>query len=314
MDALSEVLKTVHLESAVCRRIELSAPWGWQMESYDGAVFFVITRGSCWLEADGLEIPLPLAGGDLVVLPRGQRHALRDDPKSPDVEGQDGLVAADEALQAFHLGGSGRSTTLVYGRFHLEEPTVNPLLTALPPLILVRGEEGQAVEWLNTTMQFIAGEMAANRPGAQTVISHLSGIIFIQAVRAYIVNKESCGRCWLRALTDPQIGVALTSIHRHAEKPWTVAALASQVGMSRSAFATQFREIVGEPPLQYLTRWRMHKAGGLLRLGKKPLAEVATLVGYESEAAFSNAFKRWMNQSPGTYRQAARVGCAAKTF
>ncbi len=307
MDALSLVFKTIHLETTSCHRVELSAPWGLRVGSYYGAVFFVVTRGSCWLEAESLETPLPLAGGDLVVLPRGQRHALRDDLKSPDVECQDWLVASDAAMQVFHLGGSGRPTTLVYGRFHLEEPTLNPLLKALPPLILVKGEEGQAVEWLNTTIQFIAGEMAAKRPGAHTVISHLTEILFIQAVRAYIVNKEYCGTCWLRALTDPQIGVALTLIHRYAEKPWTVATLADQVGMSRSAFATEFRELVGEPPLQYLTRWRMHKAAGLLRQGQGNLAELAAQVGYESEAAFSNAFKRWMGKAPGIYRRALRT-------
>ena len=308
MDALSEVLETVHLESVVCRRVELSAPWGLQFGSYDGAVFFVVSRGSCWLEAESVDSSLPLATGDFVVLPRGQKHILRDDPNSFSAAGEDWLLTSDDLTQQISpFKRSGLSTTLIYGRLHLDGLTANPILAVLPPMIVVRGEEEQALPWLSTTLQLIACEMISARPGAHTVISHLAGILFIHAVRVYIANKEQIGRCWLRALTDPHIGRALTLMHRFPEKPWTVASLATDVGISRSAFATEFRELVGEPPLQYLTRWRMHKAAGWLRQGQKTLAEIATLVGYESEAAFSNAFKRWMHQSPGSYRLSARA-------
>ena len=306
MDALSEVLKTLQLENTICWRVELSTPWGLQIADYDGAVFCVVTRGSCWLEAESLEMPLPLVGGDLVVLPCGQKHVLRDEPNSSSIDLEDfSLTNQNEVLR---FGGGGLSTNLVYGRLRFEQLAVHhPLLSALPPLILVRGEEGLAVEWLNMTMQFMSCEMAAQRPGAQTVISHLSGILFIQAVRAYIANKENCSRCWIRALTHPQIGVALGLIHEHCQEPWTVATLAVRVGMSRSAFSAEFAQLVGEPPLKYLTRWRMHRAARLLRLDHTSLAQIATQVGYESEAAFSKAFKRWMDESPGAYRHIMRA-------
>ncbi len=300
MDALSEVLKTVHLENINCRRFELSAPWGVGFSSFDGVAFFAMIRGSCWLEVEGLPALLPLVGGDLVVLPKGQKHALRDEPASSLVEFGSSRGISQECL---HLGSGGLTTSVVHGWFRLEQVAAEPLLTALPRLIVVRGEDKRAVEWLETTMQFIAYETAFVRPGRDTVISYLAGILFVQAVRFYTMSQEFGGRCWLRALTHPDIGVALGLIHQSPDQPWTVALLAERVGMSRSAFAAEFRQLVGEPPLQYLTRWRMHKAASLLRLGQASLAQIAHLVGYESEAAFSKAFKRWMNHSPGSYRQ-----------
>ena len=151
-------------------------------------------------------------------------------------------------------------------------------------------------------MQFMASEMAAARPGAQTVTNHLAGILFVQAVRAYIANEGCSSRCWLSALTHPQVGAALNLIHRHPETLWTIQALAAQVNMSRTAFFVEFRNLVGEPPSKYLTRWRMHRASQFLRAQHMNLGDVAGLTGYESEAAFSKAFKRWTGQSPGAYR------------
>ncbi|MBD2771650.1 AraC family transcriptional regulator [Iningainema tapete] len=312
MDALSEVFRTVHLESTACYRVELSTPWGIQMSAFNGAVFLVVVRGSGWLEVEGIETPMPLVGGDVVFLPKGQRHALRDSPLKPLQEHSNHpMIEFDRLLQSqtdyisnvLHIGGAGLSTTVMYGRFCFTPLRENPLLSALPPLLIVKGEEGRTVEWLDTTLQFMASEMATTRPGAQTVINHLASILLVQAVRAYIANRECGDRCWLKALTDPVIGSALNLIHRYPDRSWTVEELAEQVGISRTTFFTQFRELVGEPPSKYLTRWRMQRASQILRLEHMTLNEVASLVGYESEASFSKAFKQWMGQSPGAYRQ-----------
>lgn len=307
MDALSEVFRAIHLKSTTCYRLELFAPWAVQMKPFDGAIFLVIVRGSSWIEIEGIDTPMPLVGGDLVVLPKGQQHTLRDSltPNCSVIEFDELLrTDSEDALTVLQAGGAGLPTTVMYGRFSFEPLPENPLLSALPPLLVVKGEEGRAVEWLDTTLQFMASEMTIARPGAQVVINHLAGILLVQTVRAYIQNQECRDRCWLRALTDPQIGAAIHLIHRHPEHVWTAEELAEQVGISRTTFFTQFRELVGEPPNKYLTRWRMQRASQILRSQRIPLSAVASSVGYESEASFSKAFKQWMGQSPGAYRQA----------
>jgi AraC-like DNA-binding protein len=312
MDALSEVFRTVHLESTACHRVEFSTPWAIQMSAFSGAVFLAVIRGSSWFEVEGIETPMPLVGGDLVVLPRGQRHTLRDSPAEPLRQpSNQPMIDFDQLIQTqedgttvLHMGGTGLPTTVMYGRFSFTSLPENPLLSALPPLLIVKGEDGRTVEWLETTLQFMASELAVARPGAQTVINHLASILLVQAVRAYIANRECGDRCWLRALTDPAIGAAINLIHRHPDRPWTVEELAEQVGLARTTFFTQFRQLVGEPPSKYLTRWRMQRASQILRLEHMTLSQVASLVGYESEASFSKAFKQWMGRSPGAYRQA----------
>jgi AraC family transcriptional regulator, alkane utilization regulator len=177
---------------------------------------------------------MPLVGGDLVVLPKGQRHALRDSPLEPFHEHSNSMIEFDQLFQTqaedsfnvLHLGGAGLSITVMYGRYSFTPLLENPLLSALPPLLIVKGEARQTVEWLNTTVQFMASELAIACPGAQTVINHLASILLVQAVRAYIANRECGDRCWLRALTAPAIGAALNLIHRHPERAWTAEELA----------------------------------------------------------------------------------------
>ena len=308
MDALSEILATIHLENNICYPLTLCAPWGVHSE-LDGTSFWTVRRGSCWLQTDGLEKPLSLVAGDFILFPRSQEHTLYDTPGS--------LVSKDtnwlsfdshSPLETIKLPGEGLETRLLYGKLALESPIISQLLTPLPPFILIREQEAQATPWLNTTIQFIAAEIPNQNPGSSSVLNHLLFILFVQAIRHYIHSKTECELknaepCWLKALQNSQIGTAIKLIHRYPHKPWTVASLASEVKMSRSGFANTFRELVGEPPLQYLTRWRMQKAAGLLRLGYQTLAEIASEVGYESEAAFSNAFKRWMQISPGAFRR-----------
>lgn len=304
MDALTEVLQTMPLHSCFLGRAELSAPWGIRVDSLPHAAFHVVTRGNCWLDVDNLPQSIPLTSGDLVVIPQGHGHSLRYDLNSPVLMLEEVLaMRPSDSQNVLHFGGGGIATTLVCGYFYFDDWGYNPLLAALSPLILIKGEDGRAVEWLDTTLQFITCETASNRPGAQTVITRLCDVLFIQAVRAFIANLKDCDRSWLRALKDPNIGLAVGLIHRYPETSWTVASLATRVCMSRSAFAANFKNLVGEPPLHYLTRVRMHKAISLLRSSRDNLKQIAQQVGYESEAAFSNAFKRSMGKSPGEYRR-----------
>lgn len=304
MDALTEVLQTMPLHSCFLGRAELSAPWGIRVNSLPHAAFHVVIRGNCWLNVDGLQQPVPLTGGDLVVIPQGHGHSLRHDLNSPVLMLEEVLAMRPSDRQnIIYFGGGGMATTLVCGYFYFEDWGYNPLLAALSPLILIKGEDGRAVEWLDATLQFIACETRSNRPGAETVITRLCDVLFIQSVRAFIANLKDGDRSWLQALKDPNIGLAVGTIHRYPEVSWTVDSLARQVCMSRSAFAASFKSLVGEPPLHYLTRVRMHKAVSLLRSSRDNLKQIAEQVGYESEAAFSNAFKRWHGKSPGEYRR-----------
>jgi AraC-like DNA-binding protein len=315
MDALTEVFKSIHLESTDCYRLELSASWEMSMAAFNGAIFLAVGRGSVWLEVEGMDTQIPLVGGDLVVLTEGQYHVLRDSHSkmlgershNSVIEIEFDRLLQDRAVDrpnVLRIGGGGLSTTVIYGRFYFTPLSENPLLSALPSLLIIKGEDGRNVEWLNTTLQFMASEIAIARPGSEIVVERLANILLVQVVRAYIANRECGDRCWLTALIDPHIGAALNLIHRYPDRSWTIEQLAEQVGVSRTTFFTQFRELVGEPPNKYLTRWRMQRASQFLRLKNTTIAEVANLVGYESEASFSKAFKQWTGRSPGAYRQA----------
>jgi AraC-like DNA-binding protein len=306
VDVLTDVLETIRVSSVCYGRVELGAPWGLQVRAGDAASFHVVLRGNCWLEVEGME-PVALTSGDLFALPHGHAHVLRDSPNTPPMPLGELIEKTPQALgSTLRVEGAGPSSTLVCGCFHFEDRKNNPILSVLPPLVLIRGEDGRAVQWLEPTLQFMACEAASGRPGAKTVISRLADVLFIQIVRAFLASTPENQRGWLRALTEPQIGTALSLIHQNPNHAWTVANLASKVGMSRSTFAGRFVEFVGEPPLHYVTRWRMQKAAALLREGSATLADIADRVGYESEAAFSKAFKRWVGTAPGAYRKAAR--------
>ena len=191
------------------------------------------------------------------------------------------------------------------GTFFFENHESHPLLKVLPTFLHFSaapgktGKDSKVVDWFGTTLDFIVTEAASRRPGAEPIISRLSDILFIQAVRSYAGEVSGERPNWFAAAADPQISEAIANIHRTPQSHWTVERLATLSRMSRSAFANRFTELVGEPPLRYLSRWRMHKAIEMLREGRQTTAEIASLVGYESEAAFSKAFKKWNGQGPG---------------
>lgn len=312
MDVLTDVLKTVHLQSSIHFCPELSAPWGISIPAQpDRAVFYFLSRGSGYLHVNGIAAPVPLAGGDLVMLPQGDAHDLRDRLETPVVpisEVLGGVCASGPGVGVKH-GGGGEKSAIVSGYFIFENRAANHLLSSLPQLIYIPSEEGCTVPWMDATLRFLATESASQVPGAQIVMDRLTDVLFIQIVRAHIARYEKLGKdCRekagvLRALVDPRMGKALEAIHENPEQSWTVASLASKAGMSRTAFAVRFSNVVGIGPLDYVRKWRMLKAGDMLRRGESNLDDVATRVGYESGAAFSKAFKREMGMPPGAYRK-----------
>lgn len=305
VDVLSDVLSTLGLTTRVFCRSELTVPWAMSLPASSFAHFHVVERGACWLRLGEGDDPLALSAGDLVVIPQGRGHLLADSPERPGVPLQRLLEkrASSGGCAVIQHGGGGPRTTLICGSFQVARPGGHPLMQLLPEVLLLRGEDGRAPEWLESTLRFLAAESRSGRPGGAMVMARLTDILFIQALRAWREQHPGERGSWLAALGDPRIGSALAAIHERPHHAWTVAALASRAGMSRSPFAASFAKLVGEPPLSYVFRWRMQRAAGLLRDRSLSLAEVAERVGYDSEAAFHRAFKRATGDAPGAWRR-----------
>ena len=303
-DVLTTVMDAVRLRSRVFCRSELKAPWGMALQRSDYAHFHVIERGGAWLRVEGRE-PVALAGGDLVVVPHGTGHTLADSlaTKSRPLTEMAGRRGSEGGCVVMRGGGAGAETRLVCGSFRFERRDAHPLLELLPPLIHLRPAETPAAEWLEATLRFLSWETRESKPGTETIVSRLTDVVFVQVLRAWIESLPEGQGGWMGALRDRQVGAALALVHRSPERDWTNAALAEAVGMSRSRFAARFTALVGEPPLAYVTRWRLETAAGLLRDSALSLAELAQRVGYDSEAALSKAFRRRFGAPPGAYRR-----------
>jgi AraC-like DNA-binding protein len=300
-------MDAVRLRSRVFCRSELKAPWGMALRASDYAHFHVVERGGAWLRIEGRE-PVALAGGDLVVVPHGAGHTLTDSPATkarPLLELARRASSGGSGCTVMRAGGDGAETRLVCGSFRFERREAHPLLELLPPLIHLRPAEAPAAEWLEATLRFLAWETREARPGTETIVSRLTDVIFVQVLRAWIESLPEGRGGWLGALRDRQVGAALALVHRFPERDWTNAALAEAVGMSRSRFAARFSALVGEPPLAYVTRWRLETAAGFLLDGGLSMGEIAARVGYESEPAFSKAFRRRFGVPPGAWRRRA---------
>jgi AraC-like DNA-binding protein len=317
-DVLSDVLRAVRLTGAVYFDFELSAPWVAEAppasEIADKVMpgaqrvieYHVIARGACWGQAIGGD-PVRLREGDLIVFPQGAAHVLSSAP---------GMRAApDLAMFArrstplplvYELGGGGAERArVVCGFLGCDERPYNPLLAALPPVIHLHGAGPQATSgWLGTLLNIAVGESGSARAGGENILARLSELMFVEVVRRYLATLPPAETGWLAGLRDGVVGQALAAMHGAPAEAWTVERLAREVGLSRSVFAERFMEIMGQPPMQYLALWRMQLASRLLADGGH-VAEVAAAVGYESEAAFSRAFKKLVGQAPATWRKGA---------
>ncbi len=314
MDPLTDVFKTLRVSALVHAKVEATAPWGllhepnvlaaYAIEKKHSplhlANFAMVARGNCWLVVEGMSDPIPLTGGDCFFVAPGGVFSLRDDPRTPAVSFCG--AAPSDGSGNIRCGGGGAPTEIISGLLAFEAITVKPIRQLLPPLILIKADQARTVA-LHTTMQMLAAEMAAPAPGSEVVVNRLAEVLFIQTMRAHIAaGASTCKQGWLRAIFDVQIGSALRAIHEDVNTPWTLERLADAAGMSRSAFAARFKELLGQTPLEYVTDWRMHKALPLLRADRK-LIDIARSVGYESDAAFNKAFKRVLGITPGEYRR-----------
>jgi AraC family transcriptional regulator, alkane utilization regulator len=307
-DPVAQLLGLLRVRSSVYCRSVMRAPWGFGVLARSVAGFHLVTEGSCWLEVDGEDHAAPLNAGDLVILPRGSAHQVRSDPTAS-VRLLDDILAEHPVPDGrLDYGGSGPATTILCGGFVLEEPRLNPLLNRLPPIVKVAGSSGRPVPWLGATIELLTGEMTAAHAGVNTLVSRLSELLLVQVLRTYLAELNGNTPPGLQGFADPQIGKAISLMQERPERPWTLDRLAAAVAMSRAAFAGRFRALTGEPPMRYLTRYRLFKAALDLRRSNHSLTRIAASTGYDSEVTLSKAFRRYFGVAPGSYRKSATNG------
>jgi len=299
----ADLLRGARLRSSVYFLAEFRAPWGVSIADH-GTVFHIVERGRCCLLLKGEAKPISLSAGDLVVVTRGDAHTVSSVPPTPAVNFFD-LVDCKNAAKdrLIRAGGKGPVTRFVCGGMEFENGATNPLLTVLPPLLHVKATEDKGRSWLRLTVEHVLSELDSGDAGATEVVTRLTDILFVQAVRWYFNrNSDTAEVGWLAAVRDHQIGRALALLHASPSEPWTISSLARSVALSRSALAGKFRELLGEPPLRYLTRLRIDAAARRLRSSHDKLSGIAAEAGYESVTAFTRAFRRHMGMTPGEYR------------
>lgn len=331
---LSELLESVQVRSGIFFRLALAAPWGFTLDTdaYHSSLahyygiepavadkglkfgvrrtpFHIVTAGAAWLDVEAVPGRVHLEPGDFIVFPQGHSHSLRDQPETPSkslaeifrthVPG--GLPSPTSEVK---VGNAGMVTRVICGGVRFENVRTNPLLANLPPLIHVKAAQSGDANALRLTVQQIIEELESARPGHEAVLTRLADILFIKAVLNYFEESLTYAKSgWFGALRDAQIGRAILLLHSQPERPWTVEALAGSVSLSRSAFASKFAELVGEPPLRYLTRVRLDKAARRLSQTKDKLVLISSSSGYASREAFTRAFRRQMGMSPEQYRR-----------
>ena len=303
-DPLAEALHFLRMSGAYYCRSELTAEWGLTLPPMPGYLWFhVIASGGGWLEIDETD-PILLQPVNFALVPHGKGHCLRSAPgvPAPDVLELD-LEPISDRYEILRHGQGGAPTTLVCGAVRFDHPAARNLVALLPAVIVVERSSAPQLERMQSTLELMAAEAAELRPGSEAVVTRLADILVIQALRSWIETDPAAQTGWLGALQDRQIGRALSLIHRDPARAWTVGSLARELAMSRSALAARFTELVGEPVMQYVTRWRMQLALDMLRDEGATVAQLASRLGYRSEAAFSRAFKRVIGVAPGAVRR-----------
>jgi AraC-like DNA-binding protein len=307
VDPLADVLELSRVRGALLANVRAAAPWGLELPTSNGASFHAFTSGSAWLRAGG-ESPLQLMPGDLVLFPTGISHRLSSDPggrcRPFDRAMKEELMTPEGNLT---FGVTAAETTFVCAGYDYDLELAEPLLQLLPPVVHVRAHPAESRD-IAAIVQLLAGEVGSRAPGSRAAIARLIDLLLIAAIRRWAESQpDDTTRSWLTALRDPTIATVLALLHSRPNEPWTIESFAREVNVSRATLARRFTDAVGEPPLAYLTRWRMHLAAQRLRHTTESLRAIAHSVGYTSEYAFSRAFSRHRGQPPGRYRRSATV-------
>jgi len=318
MDVLSEVLKVVKLQGAFFYNGEFSSPWSIRAATSQGLVryfapgtdkviiYHLLTEGRAHVRLDD-GTSVHLNAGDIVMLPHGDPHIMENGPPTATVDESEqlGEVLA-QGLKLWRLGGGGQVTKFVCGYMACEPRLSQVFLSGLPPLFKVSIRNDASGRWLENSIRFSVEEAGQARAGGEAVRAKLSEVLFVETLRAYISNLSPEQIGWLAGARDAEVGRALAMMHRNPAHPWTIATLAKEAGVSRSVLAERFRYFLNEPPMAYLTRWRLQLGAQMLSSTSHSVAQIAAEVGYESEAAFNRAFKRESGVPPARFRHNSR--------
>jgi AraC-like DNA-binding protein len=304
-DPLSDVLSALNLRETLIVRTEAGSGWGISFPKGD-ARFHVLEHGDLIATVSGIQKPIHAVAGDLLLFPYGD-HTIADKPtrKAPDLA----VVLKkgwDAEAQMLRVGAGKPHTRVICGAFQLDPSGRDALLSVLPPVLHIQGKSGRPAGHLDLVMQIFLTEVHGRAAGSALCAARLVDLILVLAIRDWLAKEPANVGGWLGAMRDPHVGAALSKLHEDPAYPWTVSELSERVGLSRSPLSARFTALVGEPPLRYLTRWRMHVASQLLRRGLT-VREAAERVGYESEAAFSRTFKRYLGKAPVKYRARSRT-------
>jgi AraC-like DNA-binding protein len=299
MDALSTILEATRLKSVVYSKFPLEAPWGLDIVQDENSQFWRLVSGSCTVGSPDGRI-IEMAEGDLVFVPNGSAHWLGDKATSLRMPSPEFVKARRAGVPVFNSG--GEVTTLIAGHFEFDYQPLHPFLKDLPPIIHIRQYVTENQLLLKQVTQLMLEELNNERPGSSVMLKNLSEIMFINIIRAHL-EQGGPGSGFLSALNDPRISKALKLMQDSPQNNWTLESLASEIGMSRSVFFNQFKKLVHETPLSYLTNWRIRQAQKLLMTDNSNISQIAVNVGYQSEAAFNRIFKSKTGQTPAVYRR-----------
>lgn len=296
MDPLSDIISFLRLRSYLVGGFEAGGMWSIGFDDHEAIKCYAVTAGACWISVEGAGEPVFLQKGDCFILPRGRPFQIASDLGLPPEDWRRYFLGAEEGALVKLNDGNG--VTVLGGHFALDGPQAEILLGMLPPIVHLQGETDR--ETLRWAFERMRQELTDLKPGGVLIAQQLACMIFIQALRLFLNGNTGIG--WLFALSDKRVGAAIKAIHREPSRRWTVETLAAEAGMSRASFAARFRQLVGESPIEYLTRWRMLLAGRSLEHGE-PIGTIAHALGYESESAFRTAFKRVTGNTPRRHAQ-----------
>jgi AraC-like DNA-binding protein len=314
MDALSQTLRVVHLIGAMFLQARFTAPWCYQSPRADVAapllepqaerviIFHLITEGECFVEMPEGP-PVLLMAGDVVLFPHGDAHRMGSQPGLPPAKGAGLSEVLSRRPRALAYGGGGAATKLVCGYLACDDRLARLLLSGLPPLLRVNVRGSPAGLWLEASVRYALAEARSPRPGGEGVLAKLAEVLFIEALRLAMRDPARPSDGWLAGVGDRVVGAALAALHERPAKAWTLDELAHAAHSSRSVLAERFQALVGQSPMQYLTKWRMLLATNLLRRSNVPLARIAEEVGYQNDTAFSRAFRREFGVPPAAWRK-----------
>jgi AraC-like DNA-binding protein len=315
MDVLSEVLRAVKLDGAFFYNGEFSAPWGFRapesrkivpyLRPKSGHIitYHLLTEGRAFAGLEHDRMRISLEAGDIVFFPHGDSHILENGSPPQRVDNEKELASIfSQGLKLSRGGGGGEVSRFVCGYMCCDPQLSEVFLSGLPPVVKVRIRSDEAGEWIENSIRLSVGALGGAPAGGEAVLTKLSEVLFVETLRRYIHELPPEQTGWLAGARDPLVGRALAHMHREPALPWTIASLAEKVGASRSVLAQRFSFFLGEPPMSYLTRWRMQLGAQQLCATSRSVAEIAGDVGYESEAAFTRAFKREFGKPPARYR------------